>query len=272
MRRLAERFAAGGGGRGHGTNGVDRREHARTILDLVNRGQHGAALAWLRQRLPGEAWKQVLADVPALSAGMKPSEAVALAARLPWRGVIATCLPEAWDRTLKNGRAGGWMPACWPSESGSRTGSTRSCCMPWAASPIPIRCACRRPICAAARAWTRWPASCAGCSPSGASCSSGFRPGDPDLRLILDHLLGAAPTRAEHFLVLPERALAIDSDLQAEILGAELDLVPVLYPGTLEELLTSWTGDGQVAGMPPRPRPGADPGRTSGWIRCRSRA
>src|SRR5687768_17503025 len=104
LRRLAERFAAVAGPPGGQFSG-DRREHARTILDLVNRGQHGAALAWLRQRLPGEAWKQVLADMPALSTSGKPGEAVTLAARLPWRGVIATCLPEPWDRTLKNGRA-----------------------------------------------------------------------------------------------------------------------------------------------------------------------
>src|SRR5215211_301819 len=108
LRRLAERFAAGGG---QGPSGGpqlqmqahDRRDHARAILDLINRGHYAAAVAWLRQRLPGEAWRQALGDVPDWTT--KAPEAVALAARLPWRGVIASCLPEAWEKTLKNGRA-----------------------------------------------------------------------------------------------------------------------------------------------------------------------
>ena len=138
-----------------------------------------------------------------------------LAARLPWRGVIATCLPEPWDRTLKNGRARRLDARVLSERDRVEDGvnpfllhalgsfaDPDSLCL----SAADLR---RRPGMDAVASFVR------GLFADRSFVFVGFRPGDPDLRLILEHLLGAAPTRAEHFLVLPDRALA--SDLMPEV-------------------------------------------------------
>ena len=232
LRRLAERLAA---------SEPRARDSARTVLDLVNRGRYAPALAWLRRRLPEEGWKQVLADVQ--PAGGKTSEAVALASRLPWRGVVATCFQDSWDRTLKNGRARRLDARVLAESARLEDGVSpfllhafgtmadpQSLCF----TPSDLR---RRPGMDAVAGFLR------AVYAERSFVFLGFRPSDPDLRLLLEHLLGAAPTRAEHYLVLPDSADANESDMQAELLAAELDLTPVHFPGTLPELLRQLTDD-----------------------------
>jgi tetratricopeptide (TPR) repeat protein len=231
LRRLAERFASGGG--------TDKREAARTILDLVNRGRYGAAVAWLRQRVPDEAFRQVLAEQQ--GGGGKPPESLSLAARLPWRGVVATFFPELWDKTLKNGRARRLDARVLAERERLEDGvspfvlnALGSFAEPGslAVSAAELR---RRPGMDAVAGFLR------SLYADRSFVFLGFRPGDPDLRLLVDNLLGAAPTRAEHYLLLADND-AGDADLQTEIAGAELGLTPVAYAGTLEELLGMWAG------------------------------
>jgi tetratricopeptide (TPR) repeat protein len=229
LRRLAERFAA---------SGPAARDSARMVLDLINRGRAGPALAWLRRQLPDEAVKEVLAEVH--SQGSSPSPAVDLAIRLPWQGMVATCFHDAWERTFKNGRIRRLDPRQLASSGRVENGVSpfflhalgtwsdpESLCF----SPADLR---RRSMPAAVASFLR------DLFADRSFVFLGFRPGDPDLQLILHHMLGSAPTQAEHFLLLPEEENAFDSSLQVDILGAELDLVPVSFPGSLEQLLRSW--------------------------------
>jgi tetratricopeptide (TPR) repeat protein len=229
LRRLAERFAAGG---------PAARESARMVLDLINRGRAAPALAWLRRQLPDDAVKEVLADVH--TQGAAPSPAVDLAVRLPWQGMIATCFHDAWERTFKNGRIRRLDPRQLSGGGRMENGVSpfflhalgtwsdpESLCF----SPADLR---RRSMPAAVASFLRELFA------ERSFVFLGFRPGDPDLQLILHHMLGSAPTQTEHFLLLPEEENAFDSSLQVDILGAELDLVPVSFPGSLEELLRAW--------------------------------
>jgi tetratricopeptide (TPR) repeat protein len=201
----------------------------------------------LRQRLPGEAWRQALGDIPSWTTG-KPSEAVALAARLPWRGVIASCLPEGWEKTLKNGRARRLDARMLAERDRVEDGvnpfllqalgsfaDPDSLCL----SAADLR---RRPGMEAVASFLR------GLYAERSFVFIGFRPGRPGSAADPGSLAGRRPDAGGALLLLPDRALASESDLEAEILGAELDVVPVLYPGTLEELLTTWAGhpDGDI--------------------------
>lgn len=239
LRRLAEK---------HASSAPAARDSARVVLDLIARGRLGAALAWLRQRLPEEAITQVLGEAQPLAGA--PSSSVTLATRLPWRGVVTTTFDDAWDRTLKNGRArrldGRQLADAGRIEDGvnpflvhalGTLGDAESICF----SPADLR---RRPAPGAVAGFLR------SIFAERSFVFAGFRPGDPDLRLVIEHMLGGAPTRAEHFLVLPDSDGASDAELLAEIAGADLDLVPVSYGGSLEELLREWTEEGE--GKPER--------------------
>ncbi len=229
LRRLAERFAAGG---------PAARESARTIIDLINRGRSASALAWLRRMLSEDAVKEVLAEVQAQGGAPPPS--LDLATRLPWQGVVATCFHDAWERTLRNGRVRRLDPRQLVANGRVENGlhpfflhalgtwsDPESLCF----SPADLH---RRSMPGAVASFLRELFA------QRSFVFLGFRPGDPDLQLILHHMLGSAPTQSEHFLILPEDASNLDPGMQFDVLGAELDLVPVPYPGTLEELLRKW--------------------------------
>jgi tetratricopeptide (TPR) repeat protein len=252
LRRLAERFAAAG---------PAARESARMIVDLVNRGRSASALAWLRQQLPEEAVKEVLAEVQAQ--GASPSPAVDLATRLPWQGVVATCFHDAWERTFKNGRVRRLDPRQLVGNGRVDNGlhpffvhalgtwsDPDSLCF----SPADLR---RRSMPAAVAGFLRELFA------QRSFIFLGFRPGDPDLQLILHHMLGSAPTQAEHFLLLPEEHSAFESGLPVDVLGADLDLVPVSFPGTLEDLLRGWVNGAAAAGESPTPPPLPDKARAA---------
>ena len=127
-----------------------------------------------------------------------------LATRLPWQGVVATCFHDAWERTLKNGRVRRLDPRQLVGNGRVDNGlhpfflhalgtwsDPESLCF----SPADLR---RRPMPAAVAGFLRE------LFVERSFVFLGFRPGDPDLQLILHHMLGSAPTQAEHFLLLPE--------------------------------------------------------------------
>lgn len=94
LRRLAERL---------GGEGPKFKESARAVLDLVNRGRLGDALAFLRQQLPDEALRQVIAEVMVIPG--TPPAAIDRAARWPFRGIVSTSFDDTWERVWR-GRGG----------------------------------------------------------------------------------------------------------------------------------------------------------------------
>jgi tetratricopeptide (TPR) repeat protein len=242
LRRLAERFAAEGP-RAAG------KEGARGLLDLVNRGRLPEALAFLRHHLPDEVVRQVIAET--LVVGAPPPAAVESAARWPFRGVVSTSFDDTWEKVWR-GRGGrrllarqigearglddGGGPFVLPALG--TLGDPETLCL----SPGDLR---RRPLPAAVAGFLR------GLYAEFTFVFAGFHPGDPDLRLVLEHMLGAAPTRGDHFILLPDHSLAADAEFDAGVLAAGLDLVPVRWGGSLEDFFAAF-----VLGDHPAPDPG----------------
>jgi tetratricopeptide (TPR) repeat protein len=246
LRRLIQRFA---------TEGDDAKASARLVLDLVSRGRLRSALAWLRQRLPERAVTEVLAELRLSGSNVPP--AVTLAAQLPWRGVVTTNFDDGWERTFKNGHPGGRpfrrldprvLAEGLLGEDADTPFLLHALGTPQAPETLCLSAADlrRRDTSGAVGAFLR------SVFAERSFVFLGFRPGDPDLGLILENMLGSAPTSAEHFFLFPETSGELEAALQAEILGAELDLTPVPYLGTLEELLRGWVVAAEEA-ITPRP-------------------
>jgi tetratricopeptide (TPR) repeat protein len=228
LRRLAEKL---------GNDGVRGRDSARGVLDLVNRGRLADALSFLRQQLPDEVLRQVIADVSVMPGATSP--AVELAARGAFRGVISTSFDDAWERAWR-GRGGRRLLARQLGEAPrmddaaapfllsalGTLGDPDTLCL----SAGDLR---RRPLPAAVAGFLR------GLFADRTFVFAGFRPGDPDLRLVLEHMLGGAPSKGDHFLVQHESNLAPDSELDAGIVAAGLDVVPVRWGGSLEEFFAA---------------------------------
>src|SRR6185436_4761867 len=68
----------------------------------------------------------------------------------------------------------------------------------------------------------------------------GFRPGDPDLALVAERLLGSSASESEDFLLCPGL-----TEAEAQVLGAELALTAIALEGdlaaALEALAEAWT-------------------------------
>jgi tetratricopeptide (TPR) repeat protein len=228
LRRLAEKL---------GNDGARGRDSARGVLDLINRGRLADALSFLRQQLPDEVLRQVIADVSVIPGASSP--AVEQAARWPFRGVINTSFDDAWERAWR-GRGGRRLLARQLAD-GARLdegaapfllsalgtlGDPETLCL----SPGDLR---RRPLPAAVAGFLR------GLFADRTFVFAGFRPGDPDLRLVLEAMLGGAPSKGDHYFVQHEANLAPDSELDAGVLGAGLDVVPVRWGGSLEEFFAA---------------------------------
>lgn len=219
----------------------EAREMGRWALDLVARGRQGAALAWLRRQLPEEVVRQAMAELPG-NPGLYV-ERIHRVARLPWRGIVTTCFQSVWERNWESGRVRR-LDARHLS-NGVRTDDLKNPFLLHALGtledqetlglcPADLR---KRSDAAAIAGFLR------GQFAKQTFVFAGFEPSDPDLRLVVDHLLGFAPTDTEHFLLLPESSLA-DTDLSAETVGAELDLVPATFSGDLDTLFGRWA-DGE---------------------------
>src|SRR6185436_18733984 len=67
----------------------------------------------------------------------------------------------------------------------------------------------------------------------------GFRPGDPDLALVAERLLGSSASESEDFLLW-----AGASEAEAQVLGAELALTAIAVEGdvtaALQALVEAW--------------------------------
>ncbi|HEY0705890.1 MAG TPA: SIR2 family protein [Polyangia bacterium] len=246
LRRLADRLAS---------EGPHRREVARNVLDLINRGRLADALSFFRRQLPDEALRQVLAE--SLATGAGPSPAIESAAIAPFRGVVSTSFDDVWEKVWRarggrrllprqlnetRGLDDGAGPFVLPALG--TLGDPESLCL----SPADLR---RRPLPGAVAAFLR------GLFSERTFVFAGFQPGDPDLRLVLEHMLGAAPTKGEHYILLPNSSLAPDAEFDSGVLAAGLDLIPVRWGGTLEEFFAA-------LGQPPPPghEHDTDPGGT----------
>jgi tetratricopeptide (TPR) repeat protein len=230
LRRLAQRFAA---------EGEEAQTAGRTVLDLVGRGRLTAALAWLRQRLPEGAVTDALEELRLPSGPAPPT--VALAAKLPWQGIVTSAFDDVWERTMQAERLRGYRRldarslADAPLRDDDLEGrfllhalgtveAPETLCL----SPADLR---RRGAAGAVTTFLR------AMFAERSFVFLGFRAGDPDLALIVGQMLGGAPTSAEHFFLYPESSAGAESGLPTDILAAELDLTPVPFPGSVEELL-----------------------------------
>jgi tetratricopeptide (TPR) repeat protein len=182
------------------------------VAGVLAAGRRGAAFAYLGERVPREALVEVLKD--AYPVASSAPEAVAAAARIPWRGVITTGFDGLWRQAPDSElRLTAETAAALDAPAGrfllELCGSTD------APEGLALGAAAQRErvLSRAAAASVR---ALAG---RRSFVLVGFEPGDPDLALLAQLLAGASGT--PHFL------FARATGLEAELLGAELGLTVV---------------------------------------------
>jgi golgin subfamily B member 1 len=205
-------------------------EDRAPVLELIDSGRAAAAISFLRSKLADEVVVEVLKD--AYPPQTQATDDLALIARIPWRGVITTGFDDLWNgllvddaeqplrtfhardaRTLEQHRGRFLLHLC------GSIAAPETICL----SPDDLR---RRVTPTGItevidQLYERW-----------SFVFLGFRPDDPDLRLVSQRLLGANIAGVEHFLVY-----AGDPGFEAELIGAEDGLTPVPTEGTLEEIV-----------------------------------
>jgi tetratricopeptide (TPR) repeat protein len=219
---------------GLGERLADELEDKKRRKDLVAQLPSGrrplAALGTLRAGLSDETVAAVLAA--AYPSGRAVPEALAAAARIPWRGVVTTALDDLWPRALAGGDA--HTIVLGPGEN-LVLGNARSrfllSLLGRASDPATVCIGARDVALKVAR------------TPTGALLAEahrrwsfvfvGFSAGDADLALV-ERLVGGSGSTREHFMVCPGASAA-----DAEALGAELALTAVALPGTLAAAFTA---------------------------------
>jgi tetratricopeptide (TPR) repeat protein len=204
---------------------------------VVASGRRAAALAYLGARLPREAIVEVLREVypPATEA----PELLAAIARIPWRGLVSTGFDGLWavaagDAQPDLGVFLADQAAALREHRGrfllELAGSTRA---PESLSLGMVEG--RRRLGASGIG-----AALRGLAERRCFVFAGFRPGDPDLAMVLQQIEGALE-RGRHFIFLPGAR-----GLEADLLEAELGLTVIPYEGALDEVLreleASWHG------------------------------
>ena len=213
------------------------------IRDLVEAGKRTAALAALALKLGDEVVIEVLKD--SYPPGAKVPDWMAPLASIPWRGIVTTAWDDQWDTALGATTADpttSFLPRDAAALERHRGrfllhlfGSTAAP-ETLALSPGDLR---RKlgptGVVETLRGlYRRW-----------SFVFVGFTPGDPDLAMICERLLGGQPTDSEHFLLYPG-----ESGFAAETLAAELGATTVPFAGEWTDLLRAlgeaWTA---VAGQ-----------------------
>jgi tetratricopeptide (TPR) repeat protein len=252
--------------------------HDRAVLaDLEVRGKRGAALAYVRQLLPERAVAGALRE--AFPDGAAVSELVRLASQLPWNGVVTSSFSDVWERALEEAQPGIYR-AIEPSRLADGRGAE-------VADVSFLMHVLGRPtqgsLCLAAADLRRASAHATATFLRERFAQRpfvflGFQPDDPDLRLLVERMLGATPTGAEHFLLY--QTAPEPSPGAPDVLGAELDLTVVPYLGSLRDTLRG-LGDAVLGkdgyARTPTPAPvdtavvlgGTDPNE---WIRAQRAA
>jgi tetratricopeptide (TPR) repeat protein len=233
----------------------ERRAEVRTLLDG---GRPLAALARLRDILSDDVVTEVIADaVPAEREVPAPLAAVA---QIPWRAVVTTALDDLWERAaaasgvptlvlLPGQRHELDDPQRMLLQLFGRASAPESLCL--GPRDVRTKLALAGTGALLAEAHRRW-----------SFVFVGFRPGDPDLALVAERLLGSSASEAEDFLLCPGA-----SEAEAQVTGAELALTAVPLEGdvaaALEALFEAWTSVKEAS------RPPAED--VDGWLELWSR-
>jgi tetratricopeptide (TPR) repeat protein len=241
LRRIAARL--------RGAEGAAAR---RTVEELLGRGRRAAAMAYLRARVPPPQVAEALAE--AFPHGIPVPEPFALLALLPWRGVIVTGFDDLWDRAL--GEAPEPFLALDPGAYGDSQAvplAGRYFVHVLGEAESPER------LCLAPSDLRR------GAMPPRVGSFVrqrfqersfvflGFEPDDPDLVLMLQGLLGGAPSAAQHFLLWAGAPAAMSSPAALEVLRAELDVTVVPCPAGLYDVAHALVEAWQAQAAQPRP-------------------
>jgi len=208
-----------------------RRGELRT---LVAAGRRAAAIAYLGTRLPREVITRVLTD--AYPAPTEVPETIAAIARIPWRGLISTGYDGLWAAATGDGK--GDIRIFTPDQAddladhrgrfllqlGGTTTAPDSLCLgdPRKLGALGISGALRA------------------VGENRSFVMVGFRPGDPDLKLVAEALAATLAAGGPHFLFVPGV-----HGFELELLEAELGVTVIAHDGALDEglraLEKAWT-------------------------------
>jgi tetratricopeptide (TPR) repeat protein len=203
---------------------VEEPERQAEIRGLLDGGRSLAALARLRDILAEDVVAEVIAD--AVPAERPLPAALAAVATIPWRAIVTTALDDLWERAAPDSAR--LLPGQ-PHELDDpqrillqllgRSSVPASLCL----GPRDVRSKVALGATGAllAEAHRRW-----------SFLFVGFQPGDPDLALVAERLLGSSASEREDFLLCPG-----GSEAESQVLGAELALTVVALDGDLAAAL-----------------------------------
>ena len=233
-------------------DGEDDRARVRALLGA---GRIATAITFLRARLSEEVVLEVLRDAYSPAApepdhrGHELAKELAVIARIPWRGVIATGFDDLWQRLL-NADGEDPVPTFLARDAPALDQHRGRFLLHLCGSLAAPESICLSPADLRRRVtptgitevvdelYERW-----------SFVFLGFGLEDPDLKLVSQRLLGANIAQVEHFLIYTGEA-----GFEAELIGAEQGLTPVPASGTLEEVVRGlselWTSVAAVARPP----------------------
>jgi hypothetical protein len=222
-----------------------RRDEVQTLLDS---GRAVAALGRLRALLSDEVLAEVIAD--AVPADRPIPDAIAAAARIPWRAIVTTAVDDLWERAATADPA---LPTH-VLESGEAVAldqlAGRLLVSLFGRASAPATLSLGAPDVRRNIALTDTGALLSEAHGRWSFVFAGFAAGDPDLVLVAGRLLGASASAREHFLLCP----GATAD-EAEALGADLALTAIAGEGDLaselEALAAAWD-EVKEASRPPR--------------------
>ena len=216
----------------------------QAVLELLQRGQLGAAVALCRELVAEEAVAEVLRD--AFPPSTAVPEALKELAHAPWRGVVSTAFDNLWASALADDAelSGRMVLAAKATSLDSGHGRfvlqifgrfdvASSLCL--AARQLASKIVATGAAELVQRLHKKW-----------SFVFVGFSPNDPDLALLAGRLLGANATTVEHYFVAP--AL---SGLDKKRVKAEWGLVPVSVEGDIEDALAALTESCRLASNKP---------------------
>jgi tetratricopeptide (TPR) repeat protein len=210
---------------------VDDSERQAEVRALLEGGRTLAALARLRDILSDDVVTEVISD--AVPADRAVPAAIAAVAAVPWRALVTSALDELWPRAAED------AAPLLPGDSHDLDQPQRMLLHLLGRAAVPASlCLGPRDVrtkvalagtgALLAEAHRRW-----------SFVFVGFQPGDPDLALVAERLLGSSASEREDFLLCPGLGEA-----EAQVLGAELALTAVALEGdltgALEALAEAW--------------------------------
>lgn len=211
-------------------NWLDDEGRKEEVRALVKAGRQPAATAYLRAKLTDEVVSEVVRD--AFPAGKDVPEALQILGKIPWRGVVTTTFDDLWDRALA-GDDKNPTKAFLPRDIKDVESHRGRFLLHLFGSTAALDTVCLAPADLRRKV-----------TPTGVGAFLdevyrkrsfvfvGFQPGDSDLTMLSERLLGANTHEKEHFLLYPGRP-----GLESDLIQVEFGYTPIPYEGTLDEAL-----------------------------------